>query len=258
MDCRQFDRIVVDLASKRIGDATTQERGLDHARRCSQCGTRLADQRRLTAALGDLRIAGAGEEAPERVEEALVRALRTCWEHPKPAIAMDRSLPRPRVRGWKLWTGAASAAALLLALSLAWKLQPTKLRVKPVEQESSSHLSRKASASAAVEESRQSGAASGLASQQARRPTKRASSPRSFTTPDGTAETEVTTRFYPLPYGSGLGLDEGWTMVRVRVRRSSLASLGVPVYPGSAAGEMLTADVVVGQDGLARGIRFVQ
>jgi hypothetical protein len=72
------------------------------------------------------------------------------------------------------------------------------------------------------------------------------------------ATSEATTRFYPLPYGSGLGLDEGWTLVRVQVRRSSLAVLGVPVNAGWAAGETLTADLVVGQDGLARGIRFVQ
>jgi hypothetical protein len=53
-------------------------------------------------------------------------------------------------------------------------------------------------------------------------------------------------------------LDEGWAVVRVRVLRSSLALLGVPVYAESAPSEMLTADVIVGQDGLARGIRFVR
>jgi hypothetical protein len=75
--------------------------------------------------------------------------------------------------------------------------------------------------------------------------------------PDETAPTEVTSRFYALPYGSGLDLDEGWGLVRVQVPRASLASLGVPVSGGSGD-DMLTADVVVGQDGLARGIRFVQ
>jgi len=45
--------------------------------------------------------------------------------------------------------------------------------------------------------------------------------------------------------------------VRVQVLRSALIAFGVPMNM-ERAGELITADVVVGEDGLARAIRFVQ
>jgi hypothetical protein len=46
-------------------------------------------------------------------------------------------------------------------------------------------------------------------------------------------------------------------VLRVELPRSSLASFGLPVNL-ERAGERIKADVVVGNDGMARAIRFVR
>jgi hypothetical protein len=75
------------------------------------------------------------------------------------------------------------------------------------------------------------------------------------------AEPEVATAFFPLTYSS-LPISNA-QLVRVQVPRSALASFGLaPIdVPGSAAGgtasATVAADVLVGEDGVARAVRFV-
>jgi len=69
---------------------------------------------------------------------------------------------------------------------------------------------------------------------------------------------EVTTAFLPLTY-SGVPIADGH-VVRMEVPRASLASFGL--LPAEAAdssrGGTVIADVIVGDDGLARAVRFVR
>ena len=72
------------------------------------------------------------------------------------------------------------------------------------------------------------------------------------------AAREVTTAFLPLPY-SGVPLTNG-ELVRLDVPRSALVSFGLAPMEASDASDAGTvqADVLVGEDGLARAIRFVR
>jgi hypothetical protein len=68
---------------------------------------------------------------------------------------------------------------------------------------------------------------------------------------------EVSTDFFPLPY-SNVPAPAGH-MVRIQVPRAALASFGVPSFAsGDDASPTVLADVVVGDDGLARAVRFVR
>ena len=58
-------------------------------------------------------------------------------------------------------------------------------------------------------------------------------------------------------YLSEASLQEGGQIVRVEVPRSTLASFGVPVNM-DRYNERVKADIVVGVDGMAHAIRFVQ
>ena len=68
---------------------------------------------------------------------------------------------------------------------------------------------------------------------------------------------EVATGFIPVAGGDMLGpLDRGY-LVRVELPRTALRSFGLPMNEDRAA-ERVMADVLMGEDGLARAIRFVQ
>jgi hypothetical protein len=260
MNCQQFDQIIVDLDRDGGLEAETSQGAVDHARSCPRCALRLSDQRKLAVALRAVSAAAWNEQAPAHVEDSLLGAFRARFDASLPATAAQRASPRRSGAVARRVWAVAAAAMLLLGLAVAWKLRPTA-PVQPVKLASSARPATNKQA-----EERTAGGNSETHSTSAAvlhvvprpRPTAKYGAPSHLVaTPDETAPTEVTSRFYVLPYGSGLDLDEGWGLVRVQVPRASLESLGVPVSGGSAD-EMLTADVVVGQDGLARGIRFVQ
>ncbi len=70
------------------------------------------------------------------------------------------------------------------------------------------------------------------------------------------AVAESVTEFMPLVARSTPPLTSG-QLVRVEVSRSALAALGLPVNM-ARAGETMKADVLIGEDGLARAIRLVR
>ena len=80
-------------------------------------------------------------------------------------------------------------------------------------------------------------------------------SPSVVTIPSG--DTEVATAFYPLAYGA-VPVTHG-NIVRVAVSPAAVAALGVEtIGVNTSPTDVLLADVVVGEDGLARAVRFVR
>ena len=70
-------------------------------------------------------------------------------------------------------------------------------------------------------------------------------------------DTEVATEFYALPDVDNLAPVEDTTVVRVRLPRSAMRMVGLPVNEERMS-EHIQADVVLGQDGLMRAVRFLQ
>jgi hypothetical protein len=254
MNCRQFDQVVVDMARDVSVEGTAQG-AVDHAWACLRCAVRLSEHRKLAAALRAVNAATSKEQAPAGVEHSLLRAFRAGFDALRPAPSVQAVPPRrSSALAWWVWP-VAVAAILLLGLVVERRLRTTP--VQRVERASSPPVTDKKAAAFGNGNAQTGSAIVRRGVSLPRRTASYGRPSKQVATPDKTATGEVTMRFYPLPYGSGLGLDEGWGLVRVQLPRASLASLGVPVSGGSA-NEMLTADVVVGQDGLARGIRFVQ
>jgi hypothetical protein len=73
---------------------------------------------------------------------------------------------------------------------------------------------------------------------------------------EGASAEEIVTDFIPLMQGGRFTQGDGGRLVRVELPRSALASFGLPVN-AEAAGGRVKADVLLGDDGLARAIRFV-
>jgi cytoskeletal protein RodZ len=68
---------------------------------------------------------------------------------------------------------------------------------------------------------------------------------------------EIATDFMPVSYGDNLNEIDNGRIVRVEMPRSALAQFGIPVNM-DRANERIKADVLIGDDGMARAIRFVR
>jgi hypothetical protein len=68
---------------------------------------------------------------------------------------------------------------------------------------------------------------------------------------------ETVTPYYQLPSADSLPAPDAEAVVRMMVPRSTLQLVGFPLSEVPKP-EFIRADVVVGQDGMARAIRFVQ
>lgn len=62
--------------------------------------------------------------------------------------------------------------------------------------------------------------------------------------------------FIPLPNAAALSQDEDVNLVRVELPRSAVTALGIPASDDGGAGNV-EAEVLVGPDGMARAVRFL-
>jgi hypothetical protein len=124
-------------------------------------------------------------------------------------------------RGWLPAVTWASAAAVVIALAL-FLVRDRQPQVRPVR-----HSTRSAVQMAA------------------------------FQAPDwADPETAAADGFIALPNAEQITADEEVNLVRVELPRSSMVALGYPVS-ADLASDSVEADVVLGADGLARAVRFV-
>jgi len=74
---------------------------------------------------------------------------------------------------------------------------------------------------------------------------------------EAAGDREIATDFIPLVQGGRFGQADGGHLVRVELPRSAMVSFGLPVNFERAGGRV-KAEVLLGDDGIARAIRFVR
>lgn len=259
MKCNDFEIILVDLARDRLIEAAARDQGLAHASACSRCCSRLEYERSVVAALTMLAESQSGCAAPAHVELNLIAAFR---ENNWNAAPVHRARPASR----RPLTWAAAAAIVIMAIAaLAW------FQSRPIDRPvPAAGNSAQAQAPEPVSNepsgSRKATDASGK--QAAVHPTHKRSLVHTASNGEATRESliadkgnsaqgdsEVTTDFMPLSFTENVAGDS-LQLVRVALPRSALASFGLPINT-ERAGQPIKADVVVGNDGVARAIRFV-
>ncbi|HET6671465.1 MAG TPA: hypothetical protein VFH15_14655 [Pyrinomonadaceae bacterium] len=252
MNCQSFENIVNDLAREQLIEAALREEALHHSSDCATCAARLSDERSLTASLRALALEMNSASAPERVESFLLAAFneqQLSWQ--------------ARPKRWNYLTTAA-AAVLLVAFGIgvaAWNLRtPLKPAVENVVA-SAPHVeatvpvvngSKEASLSPRV---KPEAVPNSKVRRRAVRP--RATNAQLATTSASLSETEVVSDFMPIGYVNSASLQDGGSVVRVELPRSTIVSMGFAVNMDRYS-ERVKADVLMGADGLARAIRFVQ
>jgi hypothetical protein len=261
MNCNDLEAVAGDLARGHLMDAAQRENALAHAASCACCASRLADERALTEGLRFVANA-ANEEAQARVEAALLAAFRQ-QRAASPAVAPARTA-RQR---W-LYAAAGVAAVALIVTLLALVASRTRGTQQPGPQKAVNpgvavpDEPRPLSPEPEVFASPEKRAVAVTAPGQRRRSADRIrnvsrSKPPADDLNKPAADAEIATDFIPLMNRESLAQMDGGQVMRVELPRSALMSFGLPMDMERAA-ERIKADVVVGNDGLARAIRFVR
>jgi hypothetical protein len=261
MTCKDFEAAAADLARGHLMDSAQRERALGHSASCASCALRLADEQALT---GGLRILAkvTEEQVPARVEAALLAAFR---QHAAlPAVAPGRSA-RQR---W-LYAAAGVAAIAMIVMLLALVASRTRDSQQPGPQKAAKPAPAVPDETRAASPQQQAPTAGSQPSVAAVQTTdhrrrgadrvKNVGRPGPAVDKSNKLPTtvEIATDFIPLMNRESLAQMDGGQVMRVELPRSALMSFGLPMNMERAT-ERIKADVVVGNDGLARAIRFVR
>jgi hypothetical protein len=258
MKCDGFEAVIDDLAKSVIMDAAVRDQALLHVASCQRCALRLADERELTAGLRALAVASAAE-APARIEASLLGAFR----EQQAALRTPLTSRRATHRWLYVAAGVAALVAIVMLISLTisrtrdsgQQQKPEQAIVTPTAPAQHQEPAPGLTKPLAPPEQKPSvnAPAAGAVSRRAK---KTGATRGAELSNDATTEAEIVTEFFPLMNRGAGQLDSG-QVVRVELPRSALMSFGLPMNM-DRADERIKADVVVGNDGLARAIRFVR
>src|SRR5262245_2085459 len=260
MNCRQFEELARDLIRNVPMEVSERQTAISHARECGVCRLRLEDERALSAGLSALAMSNLNEAASINVETS----LRSAFSAASAAQGAEPGSGRVKRRTWMI---AAAAAAILIFVTLF----VIKTRKTPAPPDRASRPQHENAPKPAPQQHENAIATPGPENRprQKRSPAPsasnrkdqvaRAGSPVTSRPARGQAATptEVTTSFIPLARAADAKAIDSWRLVRAEVPKSSLTMFGLPVNWDSPE-DRITADFLVGNDGLAYAVRFVR
>jgi len=230
MNCKEFEAIALEFIREDVRDVPARQNLLEHARTCAHCARRLGAERLLTNVEAAVIAQDRERSAPQRVEDALLMAFH------------ERQKCKPRRRVWmKPAIAGAIAAGLILAAVMS---VPRAERAKVVTVKQALPAAAVPVIAPVYREAKRRPPRTLRAAARKRPSAKTASLPR-----------EIMTDFIPMT-DDPHPIERG-RVVRVRLPRTALAAFGLPVNEQQAE-QAIRADVVLGEDGLARAIRFIQ
>jgi hypothetical protein len=266
MNCNDFETKITDLARGQVMDAEARDRATAHAAVCRRCAARLRDEQRLTAGLREWSASFSDEQMPARGEAQLLAAWRA---------ERSRAPVTERARRWPVWAAAAAVIIALMALAAirfveARKPQAVAGNSQEQRQESSPapspanplamptpeqavippHRAHHAPRSGPQKVVRKQAGDASLATTQPADANAAAAN-------DDEPASEIATAFIPLAGGRSFAPSESLQLMRIELPRSALVSFGLPMNV-ERADQRIKADVLVGNDGIARAIRFVR
>ena len=234
MKCAEFEEILHELDRPGTKGNELREEALIHAESCGDCGVLLTEAESLDFAMKRIANGADGENAPSRVETALLQEFRR---------VKDKSAHK-RMQ-WRIAViGVAAALFLVLGLSVQRHYAPSR------------EIS--GSSPANIAKNPTQGSTLDAPAQKIEHNTenKPATSQIAVKPANELEETEIAQNFTPLPYADDDSMMEGGSVVRVILSRSALASFGVSLS-GVENREQIPADLVVSADGTPEAIRFV-
>ena len=248
MNCHDFEKLALALARNSLLDAAARDQGLIHTEVCNRCAARLAQERALLARVRAVAVEMAGEEPPARVDALLLAAFRAQTAATASSIAIPA---QGRAGRWSNWKFAAVAAGILILISvmaIIWKSTNSRMPQREERAVAPTPVNTPGPQAEPPVGRDQVG------DERPKNLPKRVHRHASVKSPD---EAEVVTQFFPLREGEDLTTLDSLQVLRVELPGSALGEVGLPFDP-ETVNEPVKADVVLGQDGLARAIRFVR
>jgi hypothetical protein len=230
MSCRHRLPDIIDLARGETVALEQEKMALDHVRSCEKCAARLEQERAMSAALR--RLAAEPQAPASEIDGALLAAFDAARTSRGPASAVAAWLPLAAI------VAATVMIVLVPARGRTTRQQPLDVREAPAAGVSSAAVSPlPAPQPAVITRARgQRRASSSLARLPAAAP-------------------EATPFIVPAGASAWPRFESG-ELIRIDIPDSMLPALGLWPRPSEAGA--LQADVLVGQDGLARAVRLVQ
>lgn len=260
MNCQDFNEIIHELAEEKPMQVATREAAVSHVALCADCASKLAKARNISASL---RLAAGAEieQAPIQIKQNLLAAFAELHDAETVPATVVNIASRRKLYWWT--TGALAAAAALVLFAVM--LPVLRKAPAPVAQQLPNATAPTSGNSLPTSTTVQPPAS--LASNTPSRPvkarvnklylartTKKERANQSY---QSETIAQSSGQYLPLTYMSRASAMDGGTVVRVDLSRSALASLGFPLsFEGT--GDSIRAEVVIGDDGVARAIRLVQ
>jgi hypothetical protein len=260
MNCEDFNEIISELADGKPMAVSIRDAGVSHVALCADCAAKLANARAVSSTL--MLAAGAeSEEAPARIKSSLMAAFAAREQAEPVANNVVYLASRRKLDWWTATTVAAAAAVILFAVILPfWRSASAPTNQPPQIAENAPPVVVPTAAPSPTEKpapvtnpnSTDKGRGGSRKPRVSREPNRHATSVGEIET----VARNTSTEFLPLTYlASATAIDTG-TIVRVQLSKSALVRLGLPINIEST-NESVRADVVIGDDGVARAIRLV-
>jgi hypothetical protein len=249
MKCEEFKRDLNELVFEKLAATDKREDAMSHAALCADCALLLTETKDVKTALKSTARAEI-EAAHPRVRAALLTAFS---QQVPTGPVVDISTHRRRTR---ITVAMMTAAAAILMVAV---LRPVILKMTSVPA-SQVGLEVVISATAPLLTATLAKAPKPLPLIPHAKPSRRMAvrEPRVFSTSIArqTISMTNTNEYFPLTYLASATAMESGTVVRVQLSRAALISLGVPLSVDGTA-QVLKADLIMGDDGVARAIRVV-
>jgi hypothetical protein len=262
MNCQKFESVATDLARGQMMEAEVRNDALAHSTDCAVCSSLLRNEESLTSGLRALAVDMGSLDAPQSVENRLLEAFR----QPKVVV------PLPVARSYRRYWLTAVAAMLLIVLgvvAMRWngsQPEPPQFAVGEQPQTPKQKNDDDNFSSPKLERVQTPQEPKPIIVRRKAKPNSRpsinptllqASAGRARNNSVQSNHAEVATEFMPLGYLNPRSLQDGGQIVRVEVPRTTLASFGLPMNM-ERYNEKVKADILLGVDGRAQAIRFVQ
>jgi hypothetical protein len=253
MDCAEFRELLHELDRPGTAGAAKFDSAMLHAEACGDCGVLLVEEESLGFALQSVARETARMPHAARIEASLLEEFRN--QNSSAVLpATAAVMPARRKINWQIVAMGIAAVLLFVLGSVIYQRNLPRAPSAPAPAVAANPAKTDTSSPSLAENSATTITPTTAANTAA---TAKVTAPTNHAASSTEAEpVEYATAYVPLPYADDPSALEGGAVVRVTLARSALEAYGLPV-DGLEAGDRVTADMIVSEDGTPQAIRLV-